>query len=64
MRYLKRNGCWQSAPRQQEGEQESNFQPLPDGVDPVMEFVHDRGRREYLQRTVKEFLSFSSKIPT
>ncbi len=63
-RYLKRNGGWQSAPRQQDGELEPSFEPLPDGIDPVMEFVPNRGRREYLQRTVEDFLSFSSTIPT
>lgn len=62
-RYLKRNGSWQRAPRQQGVEAEPAFELMPEGVDPIMESVNDRGRREYLQRTVEDFHRFSSKIP-
>ncbi|MFP3853094.1 MAG: sulfatase-like hydrolase/transferase [Anaerolineales bacterium] len=62
-RYLFRRGQWYSAPRQQELEMEATFKPMGNGLNPVLEAVQDRDRREYLSKQVKDFEEFSDEIP-
>lgn len=63
-RFLKRKDHWMQAPRQEGQELESDFEGLGLGIDPIEEFVEDRGRRDYLRTTVGRFEDFSASIPT
>lgn len=63
-RYVYRNKKWLWAPISKDGGREPEFEPLPEGVQPLYDSVKDTARRKELLTILNDFSVFADKIGT